>query len=117
MSITVFIITVIVIVFGIKYLQKEKIMITPGESRKYPKINSRFFSVVVGAIYIICIFQFFGVIAISVMIEQYNSPPILGYIGIPAIICGVIVLIGLHALIVVVKGLENKVDILHQEKK
>jgi|TARA_B100001964_G_C13878993_1_gene442091 hypothetical protein len=80
------------------------------------KANSPFFSVVVGAIYIICIIQFLGVIAIGGMIEQYNSPPILGYIAIPAIICGVIVLIGLHALIDVVKGLETKMDILHQEK-
>jgi len=80
-------------------------MIASAESTSVES-NSILFSVVQVAIYIICIYQFFGVIAIGVMIEQYNSPPILGYIAIPAIICGVIVLIGLHALINAVKGLE-----------
>ena len=70
--------------------------------------NSTFFSVVQVAIFILIVFQTFGCIAIAigVMTEEYYFPPIIGYIGIFTVLCGMIVLIGFSGLINAVKGLE-----------
>ena len=81
-------------------------MIASAESTSVES-NSILFSVVQVAIFILIVFQIFGCIAIAIgLIENILFPPIIGYIGIFTVLCGMIVLIGFSGLINAVKGLE-----------